>query len=82
MGLAGLGTLNKSQPQHTDPSRRTGTSARSLPHQKPIGRCGRRGKAEANILMYDVVQLVVSTHLKDTSQTGNFPQIGVKIEYV
>ena len=55
MGSAGLGTLNKSQPQHPDPSRRTGTSARSLPHQKPIGRCGRRGKAEANMLMYDDV---------------------------
>jgi len=35
-----------------------------------------------NITFKIIIWLVVSTHLKDISQIGNLPQIGVKIENI
>jgi len=57
IGSAGLGTQTDLNLSTITPARRTGTSARSLPYQQPIGRCGKCGKAKANMLMYDLVMI-------------------------
>ena len=41
-----------------------------------------RGKKKNNFLESEIFRLVVSTHLKNLSQIGNLPQVGVKIKNI
>ena len=41
-----------------------------------------RDEKEMFVLIMELIWLVVSTHLKDTSEIGSFPQVGVNIKKI
>ena len=40
------------------------------------------GYYNPNVTIGNIISVVVSTHLKNISQTGSFPQVGIKIKNV